>query len=825
MDNDDDEIMVVVSGKEFKTTRKVLEESNGFFSMMTHWPDRRFIVDHRSHSYFQHILTFMEDGSLPKSATLEELLWLKEEFNYYSMTLPPATRESIVFVNRRVTKIDLETGDTRNLSRTRVPEPPPYNDHEDYTVESIKGQIYLIGGGNDYRDIWSYDVSTDIWNINLPKTSIPREGPIVVVVGTYLYLIGATEQVFERYDTEGKKWEILPSIPIPINGFIAGMCAVGTDIYAFIGSHPAGKEEGEQYNTYQFDSIQFQWSMVKTSGVPSSLLGSMYSTVEVDGMVYLTSIDRNRSSFYRFDPKEGRFTQMASPSVVYSVYQRDEGNRPDDPSGHTIGVLNGTIYYIHQDGIEQYDRKKDRWTNYSTATLIRVQNNMICTIVESPRMETRLDDLIAQETVRLQKIWRDHELQLHANQERQQCMARCQSGKRCTRKKRGEDEDECFQHMDGNHHDDLCDKEDEENRGTEFHLGRDHSVQVSTDALFHIPKDILQTLYSMNLMKEVVPSFKEMTALLCLQNVLQRFPLCVPSYLFLFQPTLDDNYTIMSSKEIDVKVKTKHWTELMTRGHLFAQYQSFQGSLYMIGQGAGWIGQSPRVVMKCSSIDQLWEPCPEISLKIVEHCVTVAESKIFVFGQNVDDGESSVQSFDGITWNVLTPPPRKFRSGMVACTVDSKIYLFTPFSQFIQMECYDVITDKWSMSSKTTSESTLDPLEMIESQINACVCENTIYIKGYEYLIPFDPVTGLFGKGKTDRLLHRCVEMGGKLHGLSQDGYIYIYNVQLPAPEWKPTGILISPFSYEKVEFTSWCPTVSPPSWLDNLILQNLKFE
>jgi hypothetical protein len=94
---DDDEIdddIFNVRGKDFKMTWDVLHRvKKTFFSPLS----ENYIDIDRSHDHFEHIIKYMEDGSLPSLSSLKNLLLMQREFEFYSFELPQADpRETIV---------------------------------------------------------------------------------------------------------------------------------------------------------------------------------------------------------------------------------------------------------------------------------------------------------------------------------------------------------------------------------------------------------------------------------------------------------------------------------------------------------------------------------------------------------------------------------------------------------------------------------------------------------------------------------------------------------------------------------------------------------
>jgi hypothetical protein len=450
---------VTVGGKAFQTTRTVLQQGGvgTFFSSAASQEENYVDIEGRSNTYFDHIVKFMEDGSLPTSVPLHVLLWLKREFHFYSFELPPAApRESIFLVNNRVTELDVVTGHKHSLSSTAFPLP-----REEYVVQSINGKIYRFGGSNS-DTMESYDLSTQTWDDTLEPMEGLHSEHVATVVGPYLYVLDVV--VFERYDTRRGEWETMSNLSVEAGA----MCAVGTDIYMFSGSFYSD-DKGASCDTYKYDTLEDQWNVMKGSPVPPSLGLITYSTAVVGDKVYLTSTENDNGTFYRFDPTTGAFTELAP------LAERKERSK-------TIVVKNGNIYAIHPEGTDYYDMGTNRWIQSSTTKIIGVETGLICSVQtgEAPFMETRLDDLITRALDAQRIILCAEKLQSIINEERLQCTVRCKSGKRC--KNRAVREGQC--HLQGNHGT-LCDNDE---TPSTVRLGGGHEVHVSAEARFRIPK-------------------------------------------------------------------------------------------------------------------------------------------------------------------------------------------------------------------------------------------------------------------------------------------------------------------------------------------------
>jgi hypothetical protein len=761
LDDDElDNVILNVRGKEFRTTIGVLHRvKKTFFSPLSEF----YIKIDRSHEHFEHILKYMEDGSLPTSSSLENLLLLKQEFEFYSFELPPADpRETIVLVsNNRVTRIDVTEGRKYDMSSTNVPNPVGGGFDRNFIV-SLEGKIYIIG--NDKMD--RYDPVTDTFD-NPPNPTL-HYTVATTTVGAHLYVFGHGK--LQRYSTESNIWEEMEPNEQIMGYKISNMCTVGTDIYVFSSDHE-----------YVYDTRTNRWRG-EIRMMPVEFVKSKCSMVVVDGLVYMTSRQDSNDSFYQYDPRTRIYTELSSRHVCdddvddNDLYDEDENGRT------TIVVLYGTIYAIRPDGTESYDVGTDRWTVSSTnRRIIGLSDSLSCSMrIDPPFMQTKLDDLVDVQ----QKIWNTNQLQIIVGEERSQCGARCKSGKRCRNAAR--EHGDCHRH-----HGLLCvDGEDE--REEIFHLGTNHHIKVSAEALFHIPKKILDRLTEKDFTKSLLVS------LLCLQNVLLIYP---PAR---SPPTL----SIFSSRVMSKEGPT--WTSVRTERHPHAgtDYRSFQGNLIMTGGGSRRSGGSKKV-KKCSSIDGGWERCSSMSVSRTDHSVAVVGSKMYVIGGDVST--TSVEVFDGVSWTDAAPLPEEdvvydaFYSA--ACAIGSKIYLFGGAKVY----CYHVDRDVWTVVVET------GPFES-KMQISACLVGDKIYIKWFYHLVVFDPATNTFGEVQQDGLNHVSVVWNEKLYGLGLDDWIKVYDVDTRTWERTESVRWLGPAN--SIELTTWCPE-EPRNvpWLDAMIL------
>jgi hypothetical protein len=336
MSLDDDEIEEVilnVRGKKFETTWNVLRRAQGTFFSVSLPKEEKYIDINRPNDYFVYILRYMEDGTLPSSSPLDVLLWLDEEFAFYSLKLPDAVPRKTIFemFNNKMTRVDVAGGRRYDMSSTSLPRRTSRTGSQDFTI-SLEEKIYIILESEEF--ITRYDPVTNIFDFPpMPTTS----DSLATTVGAHLYLFGYGD--LQRYSTQNNVWEeMTPNHDIKDRNRI---CAVGTDIYVF-------DQIEEVYHVY--DTLKDRWDVVHSS-MSDDLGDGSDPTVVLDGLVYMTNV--YNGSFYRFDPKTGIHTEL-------------ERHHTSEDEATIIVLLYETICAIGSDGTESYDMLTDQWTCLST---------------------------------------------------------------------------------------------------------------------------------------------------------------------------------------------------------------------------------------------------------------------------------------------------------------------------------------------------------------------------------------------------------------------------------------------------------------------------
>lgn len=102
--------------------------------------------------------------------------------------------------------------------------PEPHGAHQ---LVSVGDRLYLFGGFNDGRTLWSYDPVTDTWDTSPRDMFTPREHLASVVWDDKVYAIGGrwngNTNVLEVYDPETDRWDIQPDMPTARGGYSAAV--------------------------------------------------------------------------------------------------------------------------------------------------------------------------------------------------------------------------------------------------------------------------------------------------------------------------------------------------------------------------------------------------------------------------------------------------------------------------------------------------------------------------------------------------------------------------------------------------------------------------
>jgi len=232
--------------------------------------------------------------------------------------------------------------------------PTLINDHSEGGSFTFGSNIFLVGGGNPYVDI--YQTSTGIMNSSIESLSLPRAGfPIAQLIGDFVYVIGGndasnyTQRYVEQYNIISGTWKILglnSILPTSFNGTNRCGAAVGTDIYLFTDN-----------TTLKFDTLTKTWDTSKTPHPVSPILAK---AVEYNGLIYVFGSGGNNDDqsklVYSYDPTNDTWTQLA--------------DSPQRLLGHAVSILNNKIIVSggqYNDTLLQfYDPVTDTW---KTSTL------------------------------------------------------------------------------------------------------------------------------------------------------------------------------------------------------------------------------------------------------------------------------------------------------------------------------------------------------------------------------------------------------------------------------------------------------------------------
>jgi hypothetical protein len=431
-------------------------------------------------------------------------------------------------------------------------------------------------------------------------------------------------------------------------------------------------------------------------------------------------------------------------------------------------------------------------------------------------MDTIIDDLITNAIKRESTNLIAKQLLSVAEQDRLQCTVQCKSGKRC-KHKAIHGEDKC--HLRGNHGN-LCDDESS-HPVTTFRLGGGNQVKVSSEALFHIPKTVMETLETARNL--------DLSSLLCLENVLQSYPVARSARTGLIIHTELPETVIIMSKDVNSKqwkrTKTRHEHNRDKDEHYRGSgYHFFQGNMYATGGRDHWVRDNYRnavfevpsapeeyvrnaSVMTLSSLHEPWIKQPPMLIPRSNHSiVVVGDSKMFVLGGDIS--QTSVEMFDGLVWTEVASLPDPVGLHTAACAVGSKIYVFSR-----KTYCYDVEDDSWTIVNRTNQK--------LNRYVTATLYyEDTIIIKETNYTRFFSLRDFTFSRIHRDDLRHQCVAIGEKVYGMGSGGLMHVLNDDM---FWKATEDAF-PFCGIDDVFTTWCPKeASFYPWLETMIGEKLK--
>jgi N-acetylneuraminic acid mutarotase len=246
-----------------------------------------------------------------------------------------------------------------------------------FTVSTMNGKIYAIGGGSKYghgalKEVEEYDPETDTWSL---KSDMPtaRQGLTCSVVNGKIYAIGGGEapneenyddfeslSTVEEYDPATDTWKKKTSMPTARAAH--GAAVVDGKIYIIGGA--SGWPFGDTYifNIEVYDPAIDTW----TSGgdIPRKMVGSACAVV--NDKIYVIGGDLGDALEYRvdeYDPVIKKWSQKA--------------NAPSPRQDLNCAVLENRIYIIggdHKDNyfyveVDVYDPESDFWT--TTTPMIR----------------------------------------------------------------------------------------------------------------------------------------------------------------------------------------------------------------------------------------------------------------------------------------------------------------------------------------------------------------------------------------------------------------------------------------------------------------------
>ena len=298
-----DRILLNIGGDRFETSRDTLTRVPG---TLFYWyctgrlemepGDDGSIFFDRDPSHFEHILAFLEDGTLAVAGPTERpsvglLLYLRREFSYYgirvAVSLPSEVLDSVALI---LLSHELDNdGDApyagRPLAATSMrrvlPVKAPAHIAFAYCVVG-RDALYMSGGfkcGEPVsRQVDKFDSRSELWT-TVALMPEPLKSHSAVAVGRDLYIIGGrtsrgecSREVFVLA-TETLIWSRAP--PLPVGRFDAAACSFGQSIYVFGGRNDGGARVESMIQLPQvfiFDTVANTWSTAEEMPILRSFI-------------------------------------------------------------------------------------------------------------------------------------------------------------------------------------------------------------------------------------------------------------------------------------------------------------------------------------------------------------------------------------------------------------------------------------------------------------------------------------------------------------------------------------------------------------------------
>jgi uncharacterized protein YciU (UPF0263 family) len=82
----------------------------------------------------------------------------------------------------------------------------------------LDGLVYIVGGGEEGRDVLRFDPASDVWS-SLAATSRSHSEGVSFVLGGCLYAAGGEDREGERYDLASNTWDYVADMLVDRDSF------------------------------------------------------------------------------------------------------------------------------------------------------------------------------------------------------------------------------------------------------------------------------------------------------------------------------------------------------------------------------------------------------------------------------------------------------------------------------------------------------------------------------------------------------------------------------------------------------------------------------
>lgn len=237
---------------------------------------------------------------------------------------------------------------------------------QEVSVVALNGEVYVIGGFNDTRQVQSsmevYNPATDTWR-TAASLPVRLHHANAAVVDGKLYVLGfltglnftADGRAFV-YDPATETWEPRAPMPTGRQRGASGTAAIDGQIYV-----SGGLRGGAVQDFSVYDPAEDRWQALPDHPLPLDHL----VVGAIDGIFYTfggrdRSIRSHTDRVFAYDPVEGQWSERAS--------------MPTSRAGHAAAVVDGVAYVLGGEGNpnhpsqvfdenEAYDPRVDRWTS------------------------------------------------------------------------------------------------------------------------------------------------------------------------------------------------------------------------------------------------------------------------------------------------------------------------------------------------------------------------------------------------------------------------------------------------------------------------------